>query len=73
MELSPSPFLVLTFISATTKLKKYLYREIDNFNSTDDGKTSEKSHGATNCRQYVNKLCSSVLRVGWSRLFTNSY
>ena len=36
-------------------------RKVDNFDCTDDGEPSEKSHGATNCRQHVNKFCCPVL------------
>ena len=35
--------------------------EIENLHSTDDGEPSEESHGASNCRQHVHKLCCSVL------------
>ena len=34
--------------------------KVDNLNSTDNGESSEKSHGASNCRQHVHKLCSSI-------------
>ena len=35
--------------------------KVHNFYSTDDRKSSEESHGASNCWQHVNKLCWSVL------------
>ena len=35
--------------------------EVDDFCSADKREPSQKSHGATNCRQHVYKLCSSVL------------
>ena len=35
--------------------------KVDDFHRTDDGEPSEKSHGASNCRQHVHKLCCSVL------------
>ena len=40
---------------------KYLKTEVYNLNSTNNGESSEKSHGAPNCRQNVNKLCCTVL------------
>ena len=36
-------------------------RKVDNFDCTDDGEPSEKSHSATNCRQHVSKFCCAVL------------
>ena len=35
--------------------------KVENLDCTDDGETSEESHGASNCRQHVHKLCRSVL------------
>ena len=35
--------------------------KVENLHSTDDGEPSEKSHGASNGRQHVHKLCCSVL------------
>ena len=35
--------------------------KIHYFHSTDNGETSEKSHGASNCWQHVYKFCCSVL------------
>ena len=31
--------------------------KVENLHSTDDGESSEKSHGTTNCRQHIHKLC----------------
>ena len=31
--------------------------KVENLHSTDDGESSEKSHGASNCWQHVHKLC----------------
>ena len=35
--------------------------KVDDLHSADDGEASEESHSASNCRQHVNKFCSSVL------------
>ena len=35
--------------------------KVENLHSADDGKSSKKSHGASNCRQHVHKFCCSVL------------
>ena len=35
--------------------------KVEDLHCTDDGESSEKSHGASNCRQHVHKLCCSVL------------
>ena len=35
-------------------------RKINNFYSTNDRESCEKSHGATNCRKHIHKLCWSV-------------
>ena len=43
------------------KVEKTSACKVENLHSTDDGESSEKSHGASNCRQHVHKLCSSVL------------
>ena len=42
-------------------IENNLSSKVENFYSTDDGESSEKSHGASNCRQHVHKLGCSVL------------
>ena len=42
-------------------LLKDVKTKVDNLYCTDNGEPSEKSHGASNCRQHVHKLCCSVL------------
>ena len=42
-------------------LKNNFYGKVDNLHSTDDGEASEKSHGATYCRQHVHKFSCPVL------------
>ena len=50
-----SVFLILD------KIPDNFRQKVENFHSTDDGKPSEKSHGASNCWEHVYKFCCSVL------------
>ena len=39
----------------------HLRSKVKNLHSTDNGEPSKEAHGATDSRQHVHKLCSSVL------------
>ena len=43
------------------KFENDLPSKVDYLYSTDNGESSEQSHGASNCRELVYKLCCSVL------------
>ena len=45
----------------TDRFEKYFDHKVSNLDSTDNGESSEKSHGASNGWQHVHKLCCSVL------------
>ena len=54
-------FVFFLYLIVFTNVFYYHYSKIDDFNSTDDGESCQKSHGASNCWQLVHKFCWSIL------------
>ena len=55
-----NPYLKEGIFEFFHEIKYYHDRKIENFNTTNDGKSCEESHGASNCWQHINKFCCSV-------------
>ena len=53
--------MMLKKLSFLVNIEQNLHRKVQKLYSTDYGESSEKSHGSSNCRQHVHKLCCSVL------------